>query len=111
GFPGAIDLSEREPAGDPPQWWPGTRPEWAVYWGLLQNGRDPQKGDFIYRAMMPSVGSSYYSTTDFLLNREKIAIEIQGEYWHYAQGPEKLYHDRQRMVLFESMGWTTIFID
>lgn len=111
GWSGALDLRQPEPAGDPPGWWTGTRPEWAVYWGLNRNGKFAEHGDFLYRAMMPAVGTSYFSTTDFYLPLDDIAIEVQGEYWHYGQGSDKQFHDKQRLIFFKANNIDLIFID
>lgn len=106
---------EREPAGEPPEWWKvrypgGTKPEWAVYWALLVLGKKPEL-DFIYQAIMLGLELSYYSTTDFLLPHDGIAIEVQGEYWHYGVGSEAQYHDILRFEALAKEGMQLIFID
>lgn len=110
GFSGALKFKEREPAGDPPQGWDGTRPEWAIYWGLLQLGLSEGE-DFAYRPGIQSVGISYYSTLDFVVPDYHIAIEVQGEFWHYEQGSDRIFHDMQRASLLVEQGFTLIFID
>lgn len=110
GIPGANDLAVREPAGDPPEDWDGTRPEWAVYWGLLQLGMHEGE-DFAYRPGIQSIGISYYSTLDFVIPDYHIAIEVQGEFWHYEQGSDRIFHDMQRASLLYDQGFTLIFID
>lgn len=110
GFEQAIDFGEREPAGEPPEWWSGTRPEWSVYWGLLRNGLHDGE-DFTYKAMLPTVGSSYFSNVDFIVKPFGIAIEVQGEFWHYGQGTDKQINDQIRRALLTQFVLNVIFID
>lgn len=106
----AGTMQRQEPAGDPPQDWPGTRPEWAVQWGLQQNGLVDGL-DFTYLARLPGVGASYYSTVDFLIEDYNIAIEVQGKYWHYGQGSDKIMKDIFRVAAYAGQGIKVIFID
>lgn len=110
GFPGAADLQEQEPAGDPPPEWRGTRPEWAVQWALTRIGLTDGL-DFTFLARLPGVGSSYYSTVDFLIIDYNIGIEVQGKYWHYGQGSDKIMSDLFRISAFAGQGVKIIFID
>lgn len=110
GWFGAGALKRKEPAGNPPVEWTGTRPEWAIYWALGSIGLDPNS-DFTYAARLPGVGTSYYSTVDFLMHDYDIGIEVQGSYWHMGQGSERIFHDELRAVLFASQGMKVIFID
>lgn len=110
GHPMAGGLKRPEPAGDPPDWWTGTRPEWAVYWGLQKNGL--QDGlDFTYQARLPGVGAGYYSQVDFLVDTYSIGIEVQGKFWHYGQGQQKIATDLFREQLFAGQGIKIVFID
>lgn len=110
GWSGALDLRQREPAGDPPASWMGTRPEWAVNWALKRTGLE-EGSDFIFEAMLPGVGTSYYSTVDFLIYGADIGIEVQGTFWHYGLGTDKEFHDFMRVSLFAEQGVKIIFID
>jgi hypothetical protein len=110
GLPGANTLRIQEPAGEPPADWPGTRPEWAVQWGLQKNGLVDGL-DFTYQARLPGVGSSYYSTIDFLVNDYFIGIEVQGKFWHYGQGSDKIMTDIFRVSAYAGQGIKVIFID
>lgn len=103
-------MKSQEPAGDPPEDWTGTRPEWAIWWALERLGYSAED-DFVYQAKLPGVGSSYYSTVDFLIHSVNIGIEVQGRYWHYGVGSDKEYHDTMRATLFAAQGITIIFID
>lgn len=114
-LPFVAQMRERQPAGEIPaalrMRYPSmTKPEWAVWWGLLVNGLKPEI-DFTYVATLMGSGASYYSTTDFLLPDHLIAIEVQGEFWHYGQGSNKQMHDRMRYVALAQQGYLLIFID
>jgi len=104
------DFQKVEPAGDPPDDWTGTRPEWAIFWGLQRNGLQPGE-DFTYLANLPGVGAGYYSQVDFLIPDYQIAIEVQGKYWHYGQGSRKIFTDMFRVAAFQNQGIHVIFID
>jgi hypothetical protein len=109
------EFNAQEPAGDPaPQWqatYPnGTRPEWAVWWGLTKIGLDPNY-DFEYQAKLSSTGAGYYSTIDFLVTSYYIGIDVQGKFWHYGQGSQKIFKDIFRVQAFASVGVKVIFID
>ena len=110
GFPGAAKMKAQEPAGDPPPTWAGTRPEWAVQYGLEHNGLVDGL-DFVYQARLPGVGAGYYSTIDFLVPSFGIGIEVQGKYWHYGQGSTKIFTDIFRVSAFAGQGINVIFID
>lgn len=112
--PFAAKLKDQRPAGDPPAWWKvrfptGTLPEWCVWWGLVRNGKQPDL-DFIPQSTLLGAGVSYYSTVDFMLPREQIAIEVQGEFWHYNSS-ERLFRDRERFQILANRGISLIFID
>jgi len=113
-LPFLNSFREQEPAGDPPGWWkaqyPGaTRPEWAVWWGLERNGKQPNL-DFVYRQVLMGLGVGYYSTVDFMLPRDNIALEVQGDYWHYFDA-ERQYRDIERFNRLTNEGINLIFID
>lgn len=118
-FPRGSEVAERfrvgEPAGDPPIWWReqfpgGTKPEWAIYWALLQLGLKPEE-DFIVHAVLPGVMRSFYSQIDFLLPDFQIGIEIQGIYWHYTLGSKRQERDVFRFAYFAQRGIRVVFID
>lgn len=111
GLPGVTNnLQKPEPAGDPPQDWTGTRPEWAVWWALIRKGLKPGQ-DFFYESLLAGVSASYYSQIDFLIPKFFVGIEVQGTYWHYGQGRKKMAHDLIRLRLFAEQGIKVIFID
>jgi hypothetical protein len=105
-----------EPAGDPDPAWQaqypaGTRPEWAVYWALSKPLHMIPGLDFYYQARLPGVGASYYSTVDFLIPDFNTGIEVQGKFWHYGQGSQKIFKDVFRVQAFAGQGIKVIFID
>lgn len=106
---------DREPAGDPPPWWlarypAGTKPEWAVWWGLTANDLEPDL-DFTFQGNLPGAGVNYLTTTDYLVPFAAIAIEVQGSFWHYGQGSDKQFHDQMRAAALAKAGYQAIFID
>ena len=115
GLAGASSLRLSEPAGEPPLWWQlqhpsGTKPEWAVYWGLQKNGKlDGQ--DFIYQAHIPGTGNSRFINVDFLIPDNYIAIEVQGKFWHLGQGTRKIGSDVLRIESLAAQGVKVVFID
>lgn len=98
-----------EPAGDPPPWWRGSRPEWAIYWGLLKLGKKPGI-DFIYQAEIPGLGSGDTSLLDFYLPEYALAIEVQGTFWHVELGTESQVAAEIRRAIAASQGITMVFI-
>jgi very-short-patch-repair endonuclease len=103
-----------QPAGDIPpsirERFPNmTKPEWAVWWGLVKNGKIPDE-DFVYQNVLMGIGVSYYSTVDFLLQKEHLALEVQGVYWHYMEA-EREFRDIERFQQLASYGIYLIFID
>jgi hypothetical protein len=103
-------MKQPDPAGEPPKDWMGTKPEWSVFWGLQKNGL-VEGIDFTYLARLPGVGAGYYSQVDFLMPYYFIGIEVQGKYWHYGQGTQKIMSDQMRVALFAGQGIEIIFID
>lgn len=115
GMRGLETFRVQEPAGDPPPWWlerypGGTRPEWSVFWALLQLGYHPEE-DFIVHAVLPGVGRSFYSQVDFYFPELRIGIEVSGLYWHYTLGSERQERDLFRLLYFAERGIQVIFID
>lgn len=83
----------------------GTLPEWAIYWAHLALGRKPFQ-DFQYQYSFD--GATIF---DFFEFAERIAIEVQGLYWHYEFQGHNLANDILRKIRVESVGMTLIFID
>jgi hypothetical protein len=94
-----------QPFPDPPDTWTGTLPEWAIYWAHLALGRKPFQ-DFQYQYSFD--GSTRF---DFFEFNERIAIEVQGLYWHYEFQHAQAINDQLRKIRAEAVGLTLIFID
>lgn len=109
GLPEVRQPSRFEPAGDPPEDFPGTRPEWAAYWGLNQNGLHEGE-DFTFQGRTPGVERSYYSTLDFVVTDYGIGLEVQGEFWHLGLGNERIANDALRKAMFAAQGLLIISI-
>lgn len=101
---GVADVST-QPYPDPPDTWMGTLPEWAIYWAHLAIGRKPFQ-DFQYQYSFD--GSTIF---DFFEFEERIAIEVQGLYWHYEFQRSQVANDQLRKIRVEAVGLTLIFID
>lgn len=87
-----------------------TTPEWYVYWALLRLGKRPGI-DFAYRGETSYASLSTRTQLDFTMtDGSGIAIEVQGTYWHYQQGADKLIADTVRRSQLAG-SWTVIFID
>lgn len=87
-----------------------TLPEWYVYWALMRLGKRPQI-DFVYRGETSYASLSSQTQLDFsILDGSRIAIEVQGTYWHYEQGSAKLVQDYVRSANLSSQ-WQVINID
>ncbi len=110
GLAQAGRLHVMEPAGDPPDEWEGTRPEWAVKWGLDRNGFVINE-DYYYDFNVGGFEASYFSKFDFVVPEFQIAIEVQGEFWHYAQGSEVIANDEMRRIAAYTQDYILIFID
>ena len=101
---------EHRPFPPPPGDWPGTLPEWAVFWALETLGLRPDV-DFSYRYRLPELEVRRWGEVDFLVWATQVGIEVQGEYWHYLQGPEKTVRDELKRALLESAGFIMVWID
>jgi hypothetical protein len=95
---------------EPPPDWPGTKPEWIVFFVLLALGY--QYGiDFLYRERIPGLLARNFGEIDFLLPALGIAFEVQGRYFHYERGIEQIRSDALKKALVEAQGLTLIALD
>lgn len=101
----ASGEAQVQPFPDPPPTWMGTLPEWAIYWAHEALGRKPYQ-DFQYLFTLD--GSHFYDFFEFL---ERVAIEVQGLYWHYEFQRNTAVNDQLLKVRTEMLGITLIFID
>jgi hypothetical protein len=102
-----VKLPTASPYPMPPAGWPGTEPEWAIYWAHLEMGLKPQQ-DFIYLADSPGTDSIQ---VDFLELAIPVAIQVQGEFWHYEFFRRPRARDIQERATLEQRGYTVVWID
>ena len=124
-LPKTPSLRPRGPAGtpqvekpprpfpDPPPGWPGTLPEWAIYFAHRQLGLPdaPTPGIWTYQA---SLGGGYNLgglILDFLEEDVRVGIQVQGEYWHYGLGSAIKRRDALSRAIIQAFGLQPIFID
>ena len=112
GFRGATNAGQQiEPAGEAPDGFPGTKPEWAIYWALTQHGMEHGL-DFYFEKMMGGIsGSMPWSQVDFVIPSHQIGIEVQGEFWHHGVGSNKIEQDVLRAARASAGGLHLVFID
>jgi hypothetical protein len=98
--------------GDVPAWLVATRPEWAVYWALQRLGKRPGI-DFDFQSSLQGGRIERGGMVlDFILfDPQNVAINVQGEYWHYQQGSERIARDKIQRASSASMGFTLVYID
>ena len=95
-----------------PASWEGSIPEYMVLQALNRLGlRDGY--DFTYQS--PLQGGRMEkggSVVDFLfINPPDLGINVQGEYWHYAQGITKTMSDDMARAILAGQGINLIMID
>lgn len=94
---------------DPPPDWPGSRPEWAVFFVLVVLGYRPGL-DFLYRERIPALFGRRFGEVDFLLPALWLAFEVQGRYIHFERGIEQEIADELKRILAESEGIRLIWL-
>jgi len=95
---------------EPPPDWPGTKPEWIVFFVLLALGY--RYGiDFLYRERLPGFLSMRWGEVDFLLPSLGIAFEVQGRYYHQELGIERIRADELKKAMAESEGLKLIWLE
>ncbi len=104
-------IKEQGVVPEPPADWTGSRPEWAIYWALLNMGKKDGI-DFIYQSSrMGGRLSKGGVVIDFLfLDPPNLAINVISRYYHYATTPQRTADELQRALL-EGQGLKVIFID
>ena len=95
-----------------PASWQGSEPEWIAYSVLQELGKIPDE-DFTYQS--PLMGGRLDkggSIVDFMFkDPPDLAINVQGEYYHYGMGAETSTRDILARVQLASLGIILIFID
>jgi|GEM_PF-4054466 len=99
-------------AGNDPQTATSSKPELVVYTILLRLGLRPQV-DFTYQSkMMGGRSERGGAIIDFVFeNPPGLAINIQGEFFHYEQGTAQIRNSLIDRELLAGQGITLIFID
>lgn len=89
-----------------------TLPEWYVYWALTVRLKKEQGVDFSYRSETTyNQGLSGSTQLDFEMHDGSgIAMEIQGDFFHYQQGTSKIIIDQVRAEALAGT-WTVINLD
>lgn len=102
--------AKAETVPDPPPDWPGTKPEWVVFFVLLALGY--RYGiDFLYREKLPGLLARRWGEVDFLFPALGLAFEVQGRYYHYERGIDQLRSDALKRALAESEGLQLVALD
>lgn len=115
-----------------PDWWPragASLAEWAIWWALERLGifaatrlspAQPMRlgsEEFDYRY---DIGLSQESgnkltlggaEADFYVPSRRLAIRIQGLYFHYGLGADKIAFDELMRIFLEQQGVTVVDID
>lgn len=95
-----------QPYPNPPDSWPGTLPEWAIFWGHTSLGL--REGvDFLYLAQAPTSGIQ----VDFQELTVPVGIQVQGEFWHYQFRNRPGYRDQFQRGQLGAEGIDVIWID
>jgi hypothetical protein len=108
-----IAAVELQPYPPQPDTWPGTEPEWAIYWAHGQLGLKEGE-DFAYRLITGGPSFRHGSggiELDFFEFDINTAIDVQGFFAHYKIGADKQAADSSTELDIASKGITLIFID
>ena len=96
----------------PPPNWPGSVPEYVAYQTFIELGLDPTQ-DFTYQS--PQMGGRMDKggfILDFMFtNPPDLAVNVQGEYYHYEFGVEAKARDVMQRASLAGQNITLIFID
>ena len=92
--------------------WPGSLPEYLVNEALIKLGKEPDV-DFFYQS--PFAGGRMQRgglVIDFIfVNPPDLAINVQGEYYHYEMGADIRARDLIARSMLAGDGITLIFLD
>lgn len=91
----------------------GTRPEWLVYWALTKLGLVPQIDFTFQSSQMGPRWQAGSSVVDFLIvNRVRpLSIRVQGNYFHYSMGSDKIEKDILQRQELEQSGIEVVDVD
>jgi hypothetical protein len=101
------------PFPDPPTGWPGSLPEWAIYFAHRQIGLpdDPTPGIWTYQGTLGGGYNLGGLILDFIEEDVRTGIQVQGEYWHYQKGSVIQRRDQMTRSIIAAFGLNPIFID
>jgi len=106
--PGTV--VQANPVPDPPPDWPGTRPEYSIYWAHgeldLTEGRD-----FIFLAQTRLLNDPASIQVDFLELASLIAIQVDGLFWHTGLGGFKIESDAETDNRLIASGYVPMHIN
>ncbi|WP_278812401.1 hypothetical protein [Dehalococcoides mccartyi] len=95
---------------EPPNAWLGSKPEWCIYWALVQLGyQDGVDFDYQTSAFGGRSGEGG-AVMDFTIPSLNLAINVQSVYFHYAKEGSRV-HDEYVRVSAEQWGYNVIYID
>jgi hypothetical protein len=94
-----------------PGWFTGTQPEYAIYWALERLGLKPNIDYQYLVALVATRGQIGYTEADFVIWATKIAIFVNGEFFHYEQGAKKEAFDRVQYAVAAGLGFMVVVID
>ena len=96
-----------------PEGWAGSLPEYLVYRSLTEEFNKVDGIDFSYQSSL--LGGRLFKggvILDFyFFNPPDLAINVQGEYYHYGKGKVMIQNDMLTREQVASMGINLIFID
>lgn len=109
---GPVDTREVAPSPDqaPPDW-PGSDIEWMVMQSLIRIGLRPNVDFFYQSAMLGGNQQLGGIVADFVVVDPPIAIDVEGDYWHYGMGTSTLMLAKSQATQMAALGYTPIFID
>ena len=108
----AVPISPRElkPWERIPTTWPGSAPEYAIYWAHDKLGL--KEGiNFFYQS--PFAGGRLFiggAVIDFMEIDVNVAIRVQGLYFHAYAGGDRRALDHLQRIAIESQGITVVDI-
>ena len=106
GLPSTKTLVDRNNFPEPPDSWPGSRPEWFIFRAL-----EALKVDFTYQSnRMGGRLDKGGAVLDFFIPSLGLGINVQSLYWHYGRLGGAVSDNLQRIAL-EGQGIVMIYID
>ncbi len=89
-----------------------TEPEWAIYWALLRLGYKPGVDFDFQSSQLGGRLERGGMVLDFIITEPLgLAINVEGEYWHYGHGSDKRAKDRAQRIQAASLGLFVVYVD